>query len=928
MSVSACTVLFPCHSLEDFPSWSSGVEAEDLLAAWSSAWHPRLLATLGRIPSWASIDSPPDPAPETLFIVPAAHDDRLHGNGFPATGISGLYRSERLSIVRRLRSRTDIVDASIESLETESPEATRIGRQPIPLTEDFYALGMAWLWSELLARRMRTTVGLDLTEIAAGSVEAARLAVEGREEAARKSLAECFASLEAVRKRYYPVDIWLVDLILLAETTGASALTEEVSASLPSGFVASGKVLDALAVRSSETLKEIGRQINAGLASGCGGMWDDTPLGLMTAEELRGSFDRGLEVWQRHVGAAPTVFARRSGARSALLPQLLSSLGFAGALWQSFDGSRMPPTGGSRVRWDALQGKTVEVLARSATDARSAASGVSLHDTLGDILDHDHAAVLPFAHYPGTTAEWFRDFRRIATWADVFGRFLPPHEIFPRTAATATRLDLGADRYPDELPKLVGGDLESPLESAILSTEQAASSLRSAATRRLEVLREALPGAGASHSISSSSADTISASFLAASSEQIACRTPDDQLKRAPRQRRWWSAKRKEWRPGEVLPLDNGSIRIEIHPRSGGIVAIRNGRNRPNRLSQRLSVRSTRPVFGKWEDPLDRSDYAVMTADSIEPISAADGQFFTRRDDGTKLAAVSKGRLCTADGHVLGRFVQSVTLAENLPLVQVDIEIELEDMIRPVDSHGDATGWFDRYAACRFAWNENDSLDLFRGLHTQAVETERTVFSSPYFMELRAGDGRASDRSRWTPEDKGGVTILPLGLPWHVRSSPHMLDTILIAPGGKACRRRLAIGLGIERPWETAASLICGEIPLEDHTSSGQPLAVDPPGRLTGCDPIVEGGRTVGLRLGVLATGAAAARVTLSSALPVETAYAIDAVGRRLRPLAVESTGVMIPLERHEWLMAELRWKAADQGDLEKPSQAPPETAG
>ena len=70
MSHERITVLLPCHSLEDFPVWSRGQEAEDLLAAWTAAWHPLLVATVGRMPSWRGIDRPADGVLDNGEIMP------------------------------------------------------------------------------------------------------------------------------------------------------------------------------------------------------------------------------------------------------------------------------------------------------------------------------------------------------------------------------------------------------------------------------------------------------------------------------------------------------------------------------------------------------------------------------------------------------------------------------------------------------------------------------------------------------------------------------------------------------------------------------------------------------------------------------------------------------------------------------------------
>jgi hypothetical protein len=51
MKFSELILLLPCHSLEDFPVYQEGEQAEGLLAAWSALWHPALLASCGQLPN-------------------------------------------------------------------------------------------------------------------------------------------------------------------------------------------------------------------------------------------------------------------------------------------------------------------------------------------------------------------------------------------------------------------------------------------------------------------------------------------------------------------------------------------------------------------------------------------------------------------------------------------------------------------------------------------------------------------------------------------------------------------------------------------------------------------------------------------------------------------------------------------------------------
>ena len=62
--------LLPCQSLEDFDLERKEEDAEQLLSAWSTLWHPLLLASAGPIPRWLPATSPPPDPSDNLIILP------------------------------------------------------------------------------------------------------------------------------------------------------------------------------------------------------------------------------------------------------------------------------------------------------------------------------------------------------------------------------------------------------------------------------------------------------------------------------------------------------------------------------------------------------------------------------------------------------------------------------------------------------------------------------------------------------------------------------------------------------------------------------------------------------------------------------------------------------------------------------------------
>ena len=863
MRPARISVLLPCHSPEDFPSWLEGDEARDLLDAWTAAWHPSLIALAGGIPAWESLERPPDDREATLFFVPASFDDRLAGTGLEATA--------EAVVVRNAHGRAAIVEAARAACDHDDAPA-------IPLADDFHALGLAWLLSELLSRRMRSSLAIDQETFREAAVAAARAAVAGDEPTARARLGECFETLASSRKRYYPVDIWLLDVVLLAGSTLGDELGRELSREGSLTIVASGEVVERLTTARPDLAETLRGRLAAGALAAATGLWDDSPIHRMTPEAILASLERSRDAWHRATGTAPTTFARRSGGFSAILPQVLGAVGFDGCLYRLFDGSRLPDPGSSRIRWEGPSGAAIEAVSCEPLDARSPQTALMLAESIGQVLDHSHSATVLFAHYPGTADTWFDDFRRIASHADVFGRFVSPEHLFRETAGAGVRADFEPDAFADPPPRAApdaGGAADDPVARALEDARASARAIAEATAHRLACI--------AAIGVSSSTAEgEPSPAAVSAGTTREAVPRPDRGHDRSGNRGRgagwlggFFAPARSRDRDASLL-LEAEGVSLKVHPQTGGILSLRRPGG-PNRLSQQLAVRSTRPLEtgARWEDPLDRADYTEMIADAVERASGPDG----------RPSIESRGRLVDGD-RPLGTFRQSVWIDAARPIVMVDVRIDLE---RPIPTPRENASPLEAYAASRFAWNENEDIELFRSLHTQSAATERTHFSADHFIELRGS----------------GCAILTAGLAWHVRSSPHMLDTVLLAAGRTSAQHRFGIGLGLESPWESGLAL------LADPGPTIGDIAVAPSARITGGTPIVEGGRTVGIRVGVLESRGSGGRARLCPPIGIVEAWRIDARGRRERPLAVENGEVTLELARYEWAMIELRTDAA-----------------
>jgi len=841
MHAGRVLVFLPCHTLDDFPTWLEEADADLLLTTWTAAWHPALIAASGGPPGWASVDLPPPPA-AAAGVVPVFCDERFAAQ---------VDADDAVRWVRNLTTAEAIAAALAERVGgVGSDAAERPGGGSLPGADhvaDFQALGLAMLLAELLARRMRMEADLAATGFDESVAAAARAAVAGDDDAARAGLAEAFSCLDATRSRYYSVDSWAVDLVLLAPATLGPPLLEELRSQVPLAVIATGETVRRLAERHPESATALRDAVAAGRVEPCGGRVDQRPLDTCSPEAIRASLIAGQAAWRAAIGVAPTCYAAIGGGSSAILPQLLEGLGYRAAVWNLFDGTPLPDPGSGRIRWEGTGGGGIEAIARPPVDAGRATSVLELPDRIGDVLDHDHAAVIQFAHYAGQASRWHGLVRRIGGMSSLLGTFVTPSALVDRTAGSGTPASFEPDAFATTVPPA-------------MAAEQANATHDPVAAAAVPIRDDAI-----------GIADATGRTEATLGVDGDSLRPPPRAAATPPLRRPWLPAgllgRRRD---DDTLLLSNGLVDLRPHPRTGGLLSCRRPTDRGNRISQQLALRTTAPpTAGRWEPPEERAEYSRMEAEGIVRIGAADSGRIE-----------SRGRLVATDGRRVGRFVQAMTLVAGMPLVVLDIEVELDQPLRgPL---------FESHVACRFAWHENEDIELRRSLHLQSVVTERTRFTAPHFIQIVPAGGRSTGVQE-------AVTLLTGGLPWHQLGGPHLLDSVLAAGGTTACCR-LAIGIGLERPWEAAVALAAGV-----HPTVGQTLPTNV--RLT-AEPAAPGDPAGTVRVGLVESAGRAGEVRIGWGREIARAVAVDLEGRP-RPdvhVAVSGRETTVYLHRYQWL--------------------------
>ncbi|MFT7640281.1 MAG: alpha-mannosidase, partial [Pirellulaceae bacterium] len=241
-------ILLPCHGLEDFPIHHEGQQANGLLACWTSMWHPALLASTQKMPIWARVDDPPEELAQRLIIIPEVSLEELQ------TGFVERAKEEGAVVVRRKHERAEILEAALKPLDSYDPENNKLNPERVA---DFLALGYCYLQVQLLTRQMRYSSNLDEIHFQNQLLAAANAAVAGDDELAEKKIATCFDLLAEERAHYYPVDVFLIDLTMVALTTTGASLQDELGKSTAGNLLISASTLQAMATENPQTLEKL-----------------------------------------------------------------------------------------------------------------------------------------------------------------------------------------------------------------------------------------------------------------------------------------------------------------------------------------------------------------------------------------------------------------------------------------------------------------------------------------------------------------------------------------------------------------------------------------------------------------------------------------------------------------------------------------------
>jgi alpha-mannosidase len=906
MKFSEITVLLPCHSLEDFPVYHEGPAADELLSAWCAAWHPLLITATGQLPNWQRVDMPPEHLAGLLIFVPPFCVDRL-----PA------------GFVKRVENEGGwLVSEATPDAATARALAGLDEQPPLDsqLAADFRALGFCRLQIELLTRQMRYSVNIDETHFQNQAVAAAEAALAGDVPTSRAHLQQCFDTLYDARKHFYPVDVYLLDVTLLAGTTLGPSLAGDLAQGHPLNLLGNAGLLQQIATEHPATWTTLLNEINLGRACVLGGDDEESELPLLPLEMALDHLRRGALQYEGLLGCPPVVYGRRRAGLWPVLPQLLAKLGYQGALHFTLDDGKFPLGPQCKVRWEGVETSVIDIMARVPADAAKPETFLAFSRTMSDSMDSDHVATVAFAHWPGATSVWYDVLRRIAQLSPVLGKFLLLDDYFMHTDMPGRLSKFAADDYRTPyLKQAIIRRQADPISSLFKAhAEQAARTQQAALATLCELLGK--PAADGDAMAALEQLSTLLPRTGEAASARCLVFNPEPSSRRVnvelpasvrapnvtgPVVAAGTSGNRSfaivdvpslgfAWiEPGlEAAPnpkdkgivtdqtLRNEFLEVRISGKTGGIQALYNYSQRGNQLSQQLAMRS-----GGSD-----ATYTTTRVDSLEVTAncATYGEIVTR------------GGLLDDSGRQVATFRQQFGLWAGSRIVNV--EIELSDLEEPR-----ADPW-NSYYALRFAWPDAQA-ELYRGVSLARQKTTANRLEAPEYIEIDNGAGR--------------VALLTGGLPYHRRSETRMLDSLLVVRGETA--RRFTFGIGVDLPQTAAAAVELLQPALILHENSSPPKNATGWFFHTGAknliathweplyakpseepDPVL---RTVkGFRVRLLEIGGTAGRVPLRAFKPLNYARQVDFLGETILELYVDDDKIMLDFGPHELVEIEAHW--------------------
>lgn len=836
MAYDNLILLAPCHGIEDFPLYHTGEDAASLLACWTALWHPALLVNANRLPRVERCDYPPEDLANSLFVLPKPCELEMSEELPNEIEVAGS---------RLIRGGTTTRDAILYVALADKEAIPKLEED---LVQDFFAFGFTLLQVELLTQQMRYSSSVDHSRIEKTIFDAAQLAIHGDTEACREKLVACHDVLTDERSHYYPVDVYLLDLTLLAESTLGPALDQQCAEEIPSNVLAAAKTIEALRDKLPRACESLRHAVEVGRVGIAGGEFSEQWFPLMSPDSVMRQLRRGAASWQRVIGRAPKTFARRLSGIYPSLGHLLRCGEFESALHIKFDEGKYPESSQAKTTWVVGDADLLPCLARQPLNANAHHTFLDLPRELSDAMDTDFVAVRAFWHWPGHVVPWYEDLRRSCRYGTALGKFVTLDQFFEESAHPTARDSFVSSSY--SYPYLTQSASRQELDPHSRWVRYWRRTVRAMAVRGGVLMSTALGGdtrpivseldileQQIDEVTSTPTNDSRIAELQGELAKQLSTalvsgtNTPLNKtvINPLPFARRILitgdalptagtgpnvyasSADHAEQRtlvdvpamgfatvvcdgaspPGldgpdlaDGMTLRNEFLSVAIDEVTGSLRSLRDHASRTTRLSQQLGLRITVPKTGQHW--IDRQAPVAYSVMAADRAEVtANGKVFAE--------ITTQGRMLAPNGEVVGEFLQRYQVTRGSRVLNIEIEIQPQfDLLLGNEP-------WNSYYASRFAFVDESAL-LTAGRNFQAQEATSRRIEAPLFVDID------------TP--RHNTTILTGGLPYHRRAAASQLDTLLITgcalDDGRTVGEtgtKFRIGIGIDLPVPTIAAL-------------------------------------------------------------------------------------------------------------------------
>ncbi len=623
MKLCQTILAIPGDHLADISPELATSDAANLLACWTSLWHPSLLTQTREVPRCEAADQLVSQkfGSDTLVLVPTISQVAPWETDGPQKPLFTPPSARRGQIIALLKQRLGPRFLAEEELARE-----------------FYAFAFAYLQIEILTRAMCHGPTISRPDLSEAIVDAADAALRHDEETFHRRLADAYDQLVQARNHYYPIDFFLIDFSLVAPTTCGKPFASTCRKGMAGNYLLTGQVLDHLATHEPESLAALQEALASGRASICGGSLGSTSLADFAPEGLLEEMRNGLAKFDTHLAQRPTLFAHFAGPIAPLLPGVLEKLGYTGVLTANFEGKPLPSTTATRATWVGLEGSQLEALHAAPLDMGNATTLLGLSNTISQAMDYDLAATLLLVGWPGHRSEFYDDLLRVAQRSTVLGRIVTLDEYFDVTSSSDYAGTIAADDYPgpSREPTRGPGLADSLAEDSLAKLARLAG-LESRSTPPDKQLAQLL---GASCDPSSSGLLT----FNGSSGERAG--VPSFGW-------RWMPTGKTNRAPPRAEPglLRNEAMEIFLDDQSGGISSTRLHHLRGNLLSQQLV--------------LSRTELYQIAFDQMEVLT----------NSPTHGVLASASRIVDTQGTTVAELRQTTTLQRDSQQIEVEVTL-------------------------------------------------------------------------------------------------------------------------------------------------------------------------------------------------------------------------------------------------------------